>query len=109
MDFFFRRNGRGRPSGRGRRPGGTSGKIKGRPDGSWKLRCGFRRLQELKTKHANEVLITLSSPDTRFNEALEDEFHDSNMTALILRCIAKALECESQPQGTILFLTTIES
>nr|XP_034329289.1 NFX1-type zinc finger-containing protein 1-like [Crassostrea gigas] len=103
-----RRDGRGMPGGRGRRPGGATGKIEGRPEGSWKLRCGFRRLQELKTKHANEVLMTLSSPGTRFKEALADESHDSNMTALILRCIAKALECESQRQGTIALLTTLE-
>nr|XP_034330562.1 NFX1-type zinc finger-containing protein 1 [Crassostrea gigas] len=107
--MYGRREGRWGSGGRGRRPGGATAKIEGRPMGSWKLRCGFRRLQELKTKHANEVLTTLSSPETRFKEALEDESHDSNMTALILRCIAKALECESQRQGTIILLTTIEN
>nr|XP_022287767.1 NFX1-type zinc finger-containing protein 1-like [Crassostrea virginica]XP_022287768.1 NFX1-type zinc finger-containing protein 1-like [Crassostrea virginica] len=84
-------------------------KIEGRPGGSWKLRCGFRRLQELKTKPPNEVLMILSSPETRFKEALEDHNHDSTMIALMLRCIAKALECESQRQGTINLLTMLES
>lgn len=92
------------------RPGGGGGarKIEGRPEGSWKLRCGYRRLQELKMKSPNEVLMTLSAPGTRLKEALADDGHDTNMIALMLRCIAKALECESQRQGTIALLSTIE-
>lgn len=53
--------------------------------------------------------MILSSPETRFKEALEDHNHDSTMIALMLRCIAKALECESQRQGTINLLTMLES
>ena len=53
--------------------------------------------------------MNLSSPGTRFKEALADDSHDSNMIALMLRCIAKALECKSQRQGAISLLTMLES
>ena len=55
------------------------------------------------------ILLTLGAKNSRLEDALNDENNEGKMIALFLRCIAKALGCQSLPEMSIQVLTIAES
>lgn len=107
---MFRRLGQPRGPFRGGRgePGSGRRRDDNKRDVPWKLLLGYRRLQELKDKKPYEVALTLGRYIHALKEALNEKQHDANLTALFLRCIAKATECDSLKETIIQIFVILE-
>lgn len=107
-----RGRGRGRARGPFRGGRGNTGPDRrtfdDKRDVPWKLVLGYRRLQELKDKTPQDVALTLGKYRNALKEALNQGEHDANITALFLRCIAKATECDSLKETIIQVFVILE-
>ncbi|VDI32199.1 Hypothetical predicted protein [Mytilus galloprovincialis] len=106
-----RGRGRGRGGGRGR--GTDKHQHDSLEDVPWKRLLGFRKLEDLQGKEANDILLTFDRYKTALKKALEQTTikgnKDVNMLMLLVRCLAKCCECESLPQQVIDIFTIVES
>ncbi len=63
---------------------------------------GWNRMQELKEKESNEILMTITNPQSGFDKELEEDYtENSERLALVLRILAQACECSSSPRTLI--------
>lgn len=62
----------------------------------------------MKDKESNEILLHCTSNKDSLEDALNETDHDEEMLSLILRCCAKACQCESLSQKLLEFLIILE-